>query len=57
MLQAKFIFAVVDRIYHGCCVQHCLEALDMTVDFFIIYGKMGGGGDLIKARALWANVL
>jgi hypothetical protein len=30
------ILVVVDRIYHCCCVQHRLEALDMRVDFFII---------------------
>jgi hypothetical protein len=32
------VFVVVDRVYHGCCVQHRLEALDMRVDFFIIFG-------------------
>jgi hypothetical protein len=32
------IFMVVDRIHHGCCVQHRLEALDMHVDFLIIFG-------------------
>jgi hypothetical protein len=32
------VFMIVDRIHHGCCVQHRLEALDMHVDFFIIFG-------------------
>jgi hypothetical protein len=32
----------VDWICHGCYVQHHLEALDMHVDFFIIFWKMGG---------------
>jgi hypothetical protein len=32
------IFTDVDRIHHGCRVHHRLEALDMRVDFFIIFG-------------------
>jgi hypothetical protein len=32
---------VMDRIHHGCYVQHRLEALNMHIDFFIIFGQMG----------------
>jgi hypothetical protein len=31
------VLLVVNWIYHGCCVEHHLEALDMHVDFFIVF--------------------
>jgi hypothetical protein len=39
------ILVDVDRIHHGLHVQHRLEALDMHIEFFIIFGEMGS--DLI----------
>jgi hypothetical protein len=41
-----FVLLVMDWIRCGCCVQHRLEALNMRVDFFVIFGKMRG--DLIN---------
>jgi hypothetical protein len=32
------VLAIVDRVHHGCYVQHHLEALDMHADFFTIHG-------------------
>jgi hypothetical protein len=31
------ILLVEDWIRHGCCFHHRLEALDMCIDFFIIF--------------------
>jgi hypothetical protein len=33
-----FALLVVNWIHHGCCVKHRLEALDMCVDFFVVFG-------------------
>jgi hypothetical protein len=33
-----FALLVVNWIHHGCCVKHHLEALDMHVDFFVVFG-------------------
>jgi hypothetical protein len=30
-----------NRVHYGCCVQHCLEALNMHVDFFIVFRQVG----------------
>jgi hypothetical protein len=41
-IQTPHITATLgNRVHHGCCVQHCLEALNMHVDFFIIFRQMG----------------
>jgi hypothetical protein len=34
------VLQVIDWIRVYCCIQHHLEALDMGVDFFIIFGEM-----------------
>jgi hypothetical protein len=34
------IIAVVNRVHHGCCVQHRLEALYVRVDFLIVFWQM-----------------
>jgi hypothetical protein len=31
-----FTVTIEDRVNHGCCVQHRLEALYMRIDFFIV---------------------
>jgi hypothetical protein len=31
------IIAVVDQVHHSCYVHYRLEALDMRIDFFIIF--------------------
>jgi hypothetical protein len=41
LVTAVSILIVVDQIYHKCCLQHHMQALDMHVDFFIIFGQMG----------------
>jgi hypothetical protein len=35
------VLLVIDWIYNRCCIQHCLEPLNMHVDLFIILGEMG----------------
>jgi hypothetical protein len=36
-----FTIMVEDRVNHGCCVQHHLNALYMRIDFFIVFRQMG----------------
>jgi hypothetical protein len=31
-----FIIMVECQVHHGCCVQHCLKALHVCIEFFII---------------------
>jgi hypothetical protein len=33
-----FVLLVMDWIRYGCCIQHRLEALNMPIDFFIVFG-------------------
>jgi hypothetical protein len=35
-----FVPLVMDCIRYGCCILHRLEAFDMLIDFFIIFGQM-----------------
>jgi hypothetical protein len=43
------VLLVIDWICNHCCVQHCLEPLNMRVDLFIILGEMRG--DLIDQHS------
>jgi hypothetical protein len=58
LVTAVSILIVVDQIYHNCCLQHHMQALDMHVDFFIIFGQMGviWSMSIFEARTLWASV-
>jgi hypothetical protein len=37
-----FVIMVECRVNHGCCVQHCLEALHMGINFFVVLWQVGG---------------
>jgi hypothetical protein len=50
LITSSFIFTVECQVNQGCCVQHCLEALYVCIDFFIVFWKVGvrgGVGELI----------
>jgi hypothetical protein len=36
-----FVLVVIDWIRYRCCVQHRLEAVDVRIDFLVIFGEMG----------------
>jgi hypothetical protein len=41
LMTLYFAITVEDRVNHGCCVQHHLEALYMHIDFFIVFRQVG----------------
>jgi hypothetical protein len=41
LMTPYFIVTVKDRVNHGCCIQHRLEALYMCIDFFIVFRQVG----------------
>jgi hypothetical protein len=41
ILITDYIVTVENRVCNCGCVQHCLEALDVRIDSFIVYRKVG----------------
>jgi hypothetical protein len=40
LMTPYFAVTVEDRVNHGCCIQHHLEALYMHIDFFIVFRQV-----------------
>jgi hypothetical protein len=38
VLTPHSVFTLKDQVHHGSCIQHCLKALNLRVDFFVVLG-------------------